>query len=59
MTGTFFDFDDGDFAYPISDNMAIDSEGNMLLRIADNMAMDTETGDFHTISGCDDGEDDC
>ena len=59
MTGTFFDFDDGDFAYQISDNMAIDSEGNMLLRIADNMAIDMETGDFHIISGWDDGEDDC
>ncbi len=39
--------------------MAIDSEGNMLLRIADNMAMDIETGDFHIVSGWNDGEDDC
>ena len=25
----FFDFDDDDFVHPISDNMAIDDEGNL------------------------------
>lgn len=26
----FFDYEDGDFTYTISDNMTIDSDGNML-----------------------------
>ena len=29
----FFDFEDGDFAFTVSDNMAIDSDGNMMMRI--------------------------
>ena len=33
MSKHFFDYDDGDFAYTVSDNMAIDSDGNMLMRI--------------------------
>ena len=42
----FFDFEDGDFAFSISDNMA-------------NMAMDMDTGDIHMISSWpnDDDED--
>ena len=46
----FFDYDDGDFAYTISDNMAIDSDGNMMMRMDDNMAMDMDSGDIHFIS---------
>lgn len=29
----FFDFEDGDFANSISDNMAIDSDGDLLMRM--------------------------
>ena len=29
----FFDFEDGDFAFTISDNIAMDSDGNMMMRI--------------------------
>ena len=36
----FFDFEDGDFANSISDNMAIDFDGDLLMRTGDNMAMD-------------------
>lgn len=50
MRKHFFDDEDGDFAYAISDNMAIDSDGDMLMRMGDNMAMDMETGDLHFIS---------
>lgn len=46
----FFDYDDGDFAHSISDNMAIDSDGNMMMRMGDNMALDLDTGDIHFIS---------
>lgn len=33
----FFDFEDGDFAFTVSDNMAMDSDGNMMMRMGDNM----------------------
>ena len=47
----FFDFEDGDFAYSINDNMAIDSDGDLLMRMGDNMAMDMDSGELHIISG--------
>lgn len=50
MRGHFFDYDDGDTAFAISDNMAMDSDGNMMMRMSDNMAMDMESGDLHMIS---------
>lgn len=50
MCKNFFDYDDGDFAHAISDNMAIDSDGDMMMRMGDNMAMDMDTGDIHIIS---------
>ena len=42
----------------ISNNMAVDSEGNFMMRMSDNMAMDMDTGDIHFISGWFDDEDD-
>ena len=50
MSKHFFDYDDGDFAMSISDNMAMDTDGNLMLRMGDNMAMDMDTGDIHFIS---------
>jgi hypothetical protein len=58
MSKNFFDFDDDDFGMSISDNMAVDSEGNFMMRMSDNMAMDMDTGDIHFISGWSDEEDD-
>ena len=59
MSKHFFDFEDGDFAHTISDNMAIDSDGDLLIRMGDNMAMDMDTGDIHIISSwSNDNEDD-
>lgn len=57
VSKNFFDYDDGDFVYTISDNMAIDSDGDMLMRMGDNMAMDMETCDIHFISGWSDDDD--
>ena len=54
----FFDFEDGDFAHSISDNMAIDSDGNLMMRMSDNMDMDMDSGDIHFISGWSDDEED-
>ena len=50
MSKHFFDFEDGDFTHTISDNMAIDSDCDLLMRLGDNMAMDMDTGDIHIIS---------
>ena len=55
----FFDFEDGDFAFSISHNMAMDSDGDLMMRMGDDMAMDMDTGDIHMISSWsnDDDED--
>ena len=58
MGKLFFDFDDGDFLHPISDNLAIDSDGELLMRMGDNMAMDMDSGELHIISGWSEEEDD-
>ena len=58
MGKLFFDYEDGDFAYSISDNMAIDSDGDLLIRMGDNMAMDMDSGELHIISGWPNEDDD-
>lgn len=58
MVKHFFDYDDGVFAHTMSDNMAIDSAGDLLMRMGDNMAMDMDWGELHIISGWSDDEDD-
>ena len=58
MSKHFFDYDDGDYAHSISDNMAIYYDGNLLMRMGDNMAMDMNSGELHIISGWSDDEDD-
>ena len=46
----FFDYNDGDYVHSVSDNMAMDSDGNMMMRMGYNMAMDMDSGDIHFIS---------
>lgn len=58
MSKHFFDYDDDDFAHSISDNMAIDSDGDLMMRMGDNMAMDMDSGDIHIISSWSDDEED-
>lgn len=58
MGKQFYDFEDGDFAYSISDDMAIDSDGDLMLRTGDNMAMDMDSRDLHIISSWSDDDDD-
>ena len=53
----FFDFQDGDFAFAVSDHMAMDSEGNMMMRMGNGMAMDMTSGELHIISGWETDED--
>ena len=57
MCKNIFDYHDGDYAFSISDNMAMDSEGDLLLRISDNMAMDLDSGDIHFTSSWNDDDD--
>ena len=40
MSKYFFDYDDGDFIMSVSDNIAMDSEGNLMVCMCDNMMMD-------------------
>lgn len=54
----FFDYEDDDFACSISDNIAIDSDGDLLIRMEDDMAMDMDSGELHIISGWSNDEDD-
>ena len=58
MSKRFCDYEDGDFAMSISDNMAIDSNGDLMMRTGDNMAMDMDTGDIHLVSSWPDDDDD-
>ena len=57
MSKHFFDYEEGSFAHPISDTMAIDSDGDLLIRMGDNMAMDMDSGELHFITGWYDDED--
>ncbi len=54
----FFDYEDDHFACSISDNIAIDSDGDLLIRMGDDMAMDMDSGELHIISGWPNDEDD-
>lgn len=58
MRKLIFDYDDGDFIFNASNNMAIDSDGNMMMRMSENMAMDMDSGELHITSNWSDEEDD-
>ena len=58
MSKHFFDFEDCEICHSISDNMAMSSDGDLLLRMSDNMVMDMDSGDLHIISGWSSNEDD-
>lgn len=50
MGDPIFDYETGSYIYSVSDNVAMDSDGNLLMRMGDNMAMDTNSGEIHLIS---------
>ena len=52
-----FDLDDDDFVFPLSNDMAMDSNGDLMIRLGSNMALDLESGDLHMVMGWDDEED--
>ena len=49
MKNPIWDIDDGDFLFRTSGNMAINSNGHMMMRMSDNMAMDMDSGDIHIV----------
>lgn len=53
----FFDFDKGEFGFMLSDDMGMDSDGNVMIKMGDNTAMDMDSGDLHIVSGWDDDDD--
>lgn len=48
-----FDLDDDDFVFPLSNDMAMDSNGDLMIRLGSNMALDLESGDLHMVMGWD------
>ena len=58
MGKMFFDYDNGDFGYSISDNMRMDFDGNIMMRMSANMAMEMGSGDIHMISSWSPDDDD-
>ena len=60
MSNPFFDFSDGSFVFNTSDNMTVNSNGDLMMRMGDHMALDLSTGDLHMVSSWsfDDDEDD-
>jgi len=45
-----FDYKDGDFIHILPNGMAMDSDGNLMMKLFDNMAMDMDSGDIHMVS---------
>lgn len=63
MFDPYFDLETGEIGHSISDNMLMDSDGDLLMKMSDNMALDLDSGDIHLISSfgssrSDDDEDD-
>jgi len=58
LTRQFFDYENGDFAFSISGNMAMDSGGDLMMRMGDHMAMDMDSGDIHMVPSWPDDADD-
>lgn len=50
MGPSFFDFNDGDFCFSLSDQMGMDSDGHLMMRMSDGIAMDLDSGDIHITS---------
>ena len=58
MNKPILNYENGEFIYPISDNMGIDPYGNLHMRMNDNMSMDVVTGEVHINSGWKDNKED-
>lgn len=45
-----FDYESRDFIHTLSDSMAMNPDGNLMMKLSDNMAMDMDSGDIHIVS---------
>lgn len=52
----FFDYENGSFGMSLSDNLLMNSDGDLMIKMSDNMAMDMDSGELHIISSF--GDDD-
>ena len=52
-----YDFSDGDFIFPMSDNMGISSDGELRMRMGDNLSLNLDDGDIHFTSPWDKNDD--
>lgn len=50
MCNPIFDYDEGNFIYPTSRNMGIDSDGDFYMCMGDNMSMDSDTRELYSGS---------
>ena len=50
MSRFFIDLFSGETGYTISDNMAVNEDGEMLYRVSDNMAYNADTGETDLVS---------
>ncbi len=46
----FLDLFNGKTGFSVSDSLAIDNDGNFLMKISDTMAMDMDSGKLHILS---------
>ena len=46
----FLDLFNGKTGFSVSDNLAMDEDGHLLMKMSDNMVMDMDTGDLHMLS---------
>lgn len=51
-----FDYEDGDFIHTLLGSMAMDSDGDLMMRLSDNMAMDMNSGDIHVVASWPSGD---
>lgn len=57
MSKNYFDYDSGEIGFVMDDNMAMSSDGHMMMRLDDNAVMDMDSGEVHFISGWSDDDD--
>ncbi len=56
MRKRLFDHEDEDYAQMISDNMAMNSDRDLMLCMGEHMAMDLDSGELHLVSEWSDDE---
>ena len=57
MGKLILDYESGDLIRTLSDQIAMDTDGHLMLRMNDNMVMDMDSGEIHMTSGWDDDDD--